>query len=146
MSARAGRAVSGGQRGVTLVELIAFIVIAGVVATLLAQAFGGSLSGIARGRDSAVAAGLAQERMELILGQHRKSGSVFATFSDPCTAPSPPQQACAAIAGFTVASSIASNSSDCTGAASVDCRSVTVTVTGPDGATAARLVAHMMNY
>lgn len=130
-------------RGLTLVELIVFIVIAGIIAATLAMTFGGTLRGAEQGRNLALAVALAQERMELILGQRRRSDVGFATFTDPCPTAA---QACAGLAGYSVSASIANGSDECTGTATPDCRKITVTVSAPNGAQAARLITRVMNY
>jgi Tfp pilus assembly protein PilE len=140
---RTRRVILRRTSGVTLVELVAFIAIAGLMAAILSSSLGETLRDTDESQEFAAAVALAQERMELILGQRRKSGLVFSSFADPCPNAT---QACSTLTGYTVTSAIANNSSECTGTATADCRKITVTVTGPDGGQAAQLVNRVMNY
>ncbi len=115
------------ERGVTLVELIAFIVIVSVIVAGLMAAFSDSLRGTGVSRYVTQAIQMAQERTELILGQkHRLGFTAFnASTYDPCLIAGSPPEACTVIdSRFTVTSSLAINTSTA---------DITVTVTGPDG-------------
>jgi MSHA pilin protein MshD len=118
--------------GFTLIELIIFIVIAGVLAVGLASVFSGTMRGVAEPGQLTQATQIAQERMELILGRRRAVG--FATFTDPC----PASPLCTpAPAGYTVAAAIATN-----WLGDTNYRVITVTVTGPTNATLTTLVSN----
>ena len=58
----------GAERGFTLIELIIFIVITGILATGLAAVFSTTMRGAAAPGQLTQATQIAQERMELILG------------------------------------------------------------------------------
>jgi prepilin-type N-terminal cleavage/methylation domain-containing protein len=118
--------------GFTLIELVIFIVIAGVLAVGLASVFSTAMRGAAEPGQLTHATQIAQERMELILGQRRAVG--FATFTDPCPAsplctPAPP--------GFAVNVNIAPN-----WLGDTNYRVITVTVTGPTNATLTALTSN----
>jgi type II secretory pathway pseudopilin PulG len=149
-------------RGVTLIELIAFIIIIGVLVSGLAAGFSANMHGSAISRDVTQALQLAQERMELI--RARKDVVGFACFTndvngpryDPCGAAvaagtCPPtaastHPACSAATtlGYTVTPAL-----DETGACmgnNPDYKCITVTVTNAAGATLSRLQAAVANY
>ena len=114
------------ERGVTLIELIAFIIIISVIVAGLMAAFSDSLRGTGTTKHVTQAVQMAQERMELILGQkHRLGFTAFdASTYDPCLIAGTPPEACIVIdSRFAVNSSLAINTS------SAD---ITVTATGPD--------------
>lgn len=70
------------QQGVTLIELIIFIVVLGILGSGILMAF---VVALAKSPDIAKmsrASELAQERLELILGQYEEHG--FSTFTDLC--------------------------------------------------------------
>ena len=102
------------EAGFSLIELVVFIVVVGILGTALFAAFSTALQQGASGPDlSTSAAQLAQERMELILAQKRVlgfAGFTAATF-DPCTSSPPSTQAvCTAPpAGYTVSATLADN-------------------------------------
>jgi type II secretory pathway pseudopilin PulG len=143
------------SRGVTLIELVAFIVIIGVVVAGLATGMSTTLKGSGTPKQMTQAFQLAQERMELI--RARKDFVGFACFTgtryDPCQA--------AAVAGscaaFAVSTHPACNSTlgyivtpalDETGAClggNVNYKCITVTVNGSSG-TLATLNAAVANY
>ena len=130
--------------GVTLVELIAFIVIVAIVAVAMIQAFGGTMRGSHFGKEMTQATQLAQQRMEVILGQRKTLGySGFdATTFDPCdgTGPVWGAQACTSTPNYGVASQFDNP------ACGANCRNITVAVTGPYGDTLATLAAQVWNY
>lgn len=70
--------------GFTLIELIIFIVITGVLVAGLGAVFSATMKGGADPGRLTQATQIAQERMELILGRRRAVG--FAAFTDPCPA------------------------------------------------------------
>jgi type II secretory pathway pseudopilin PulG len=152
-----GRIAHPAVRGFTLVELIMFIVIMGVVAAAMVQAFSGTVRGSHTGKEMTQAIELAQQRMEVIAGQRKLLGySGFNTSTyDPCDSvglPAWTTQPCATTTyqagSFNVSSNPISNfASDACGAGTgTNCKEVTVTVTAPDGGTLARLTAQFWNY
>jgi type II secretory pathway pseudopilin PulG len=149
-------------RGVTLIELIAFIIIVGVLVSGLAAGFSANMSGSATSRDVTQALQLAQERMELIRARRDVVG--FACFTndangpryDPCgtaaaagtcpaTLPSS-HPACSATTtlGYSVTPAL-DETGACMGS-DPDYKCITVTVTNAAGARLARLQAAMANY
>jgi len=128
------------QRGLSLIELLIFMVICGILAAGILRAFDSVLVGRAEPDRLSRAVQLAEERLELILGQRHVQG--FAAFSaatfDPCTS-SPPssQPPCTAIpAGYVVSSSLSNNWGGDTAY-----KVVTVTVSGKAQASLTALVA-----
>jgi type II secretory pathway pseudopilin PulG len=145
-------------RGVTLIELIAFISIIGVLVSGLAAGFSANMRGSGSSRNVTQALQLTQERMELI--RARKDVVGFACFTgtrfDPCTAaaaagscsamPASTHLACSAATtlGYTVTPAL-----DETGACmgnDPNYKCITVTVTDVSGATLSRLQAAVANY
>lgn len=127
----------GGRRsgGFSLVEAIVFIVVAGVLAAGLVVALVAPLRSAPQAGQLDQAAELAQQRLELILGQRRAAG--FAAFGDPCV-PGPGPSICTPPAGYTVASGIVTG----WGADPANYKVVTVIVTGPTSLTTTTLVAN----
>ncbi len=82
------------QAGVSLVELIIFILVAAIAGVGLMAAYTGLMRGPPMSVVNTVATQLAQERMELILARRRAVG--FATFNDPCD-PGPGPAICTAL-------------------------------------------------
>lgn len=74
---------SGGrsQDGMTLLEMILFIVVIGVVGAVVVTMMSAPLTGAGTQVKAVTAAQLAQGRMELVLGQKRRAGFPGA---DPC--------------------------------------------------------------
>ena len=118
--------------GFSLVEAIVFIVVAGVLVAGLMVALVAPLRSAPQADQLDRAAELAQQRMELILGQRRANG--FAAFADPCPGPA----ICTPPAGYTVTSSIVTG----WGADPANYKVVTVSVTGPVSLTTTALVAN----
>jgi len=83
--------VGAAQRGVTLIELIAFIVIMGISVTALLSMYRAVLPRGATTTEITRATQLAQERMELILGQRVASGYSSVVLADPCAGGTPPK-------------------------------------------------------
>ena len=108
-------------RGFTLIEMILFIVIMGVIATGLMVAFQEALKSVPESADDIVAMNLAQSRLDFILGQ--KSVNGYASFADTCL--SSPPAICSIPTGYTVSSTI-----NKTYDGNADLATVTVTVTG----------------
>jgi len=142
-------------RGVTLIELIAFIAIAGVVAVTLVQVFSGTLKGAHTSKEMTQGMQLAQQRMEVIRGQRKILGFVNFTSSsyDPCkpplAAPWDTARACNTTSygsgSFTVSSSAEFPPAFGT-CATANCKQVTVTVQSPGGQTVAVLTEQFWNY
>jgi type II secretory pathway pseudopilin PulG len=121
--------------GISLVELIIFIVIVSVLAAGLFSVFANSLRGAPQAGQTDSAAEIAQQRMELILAQRRAVG--FAAFVDPCV-PGPGPAVCAPPAGYGVSSNIVTG----WGADPLNYKVITVTVTGPFTVAATALAAN----
>jgi len=121
--------------GFTLVELIIFIVVSGILAVGLAGVFSSSIRGGAEPGRLTQATQIAQERMELILAQKRRARLVGSfVFADPC----PASPVCTPVpAGYAVVSNIAP---DWNG--DINYRLITVTVNGPANATLISVVAN----
>lgn len=90
MSALPAKAASAAQRGVTLIELIVFIVIMGISVTALLSMYRAVLPHGTTPAQITLATQLAQERMELLLGQRDASGYSTAVLADPCVGGTPP--------------------------------------------------------
>lgn len=88
MNAARVAAANAVQRGVTLIELVAFIVIMGIASMALLSMYRAVLPRGATPSQITLAAELAQERMELILGQRAASG--YSPLVDPCAGGTPP--------------------------------------------------------
>ncbi len=94
------------SRGLTLIELVVFIVIVGIAAFALLGSFGALLPRSPTAAQLTQAMQLAQERMELILGQ-RNSPLAGRSYNntvdlDPCNVGAP--SVCTSTFGFTVTS------------------------------------------
>jgi type II secretory pathway pseudopilin PulG len=129
------------QRGYSLIELAIFIVIMGIIGTALFSGFNTALLGSSAPELGASPMQLAQERMELILGQKRTlgfAGFTAATF-DPCTSAPPSTQAvCTTLpAGYAVSAALATNWGGDT-----NYKVITVSVTGPGRANLTAMVAN----
>ncbi len=123
------------QSGVTLVELIVFIVIAALLATGLIASFTASMKDTPASGDVTQALELAQERMELIMAYKQAKG--FNAVIDPCTLASPPLQCTVFPSGFNVpAATIVNNWNG-----STEFKVITVNVTGPQPIALTALVA-----
>jgi type II secretory pathway pseudopilin PulG len=121
--------------GFTLIELVIFIVITGVLIAGLGAVFSTTMRGGAEPGRLTQATQIAQERMELILGRRRAVG--FAAFTDPC----PASPLCTpAPAGYAVAANIVTGWAGVPGNTNYKVITVTVTETA-SGATAATLTS-----
>ena len=141
MSALPVRLANEAQRGVTLIELIAFIVIMGISVVALLSMYRAVLPRGATPAEITLATQLAQERMELILGQRAARGYSPVLSLDPC----PAAAICASTSGYAVSSNGASPPvlwSDVSG----NYREIGVKVLGPDGNQLANLSAVIANY
>lgn len=116
------RMLRANQSGVTLVELIAFIVIAALLATGLIAAFTSAMKSTPKSGEITQALQLAQERMELILAYKKSKG--FNALIDPCTLASPPAQ-CTPPSGYSVSVPAFTNWNG-----SNEYKTVTVNITG----------------
>ena len=140
MSARAKR-----QAGISLIELVVFITVVAILAVGLFKALGRSLPSSPTAQQITQATQIAQERMELIMGQKDRLG--FTNFdaahnADPCVGGTPPA-ICTPPAGFTVTACGINSGGGCASppiacpltvenpADTTHCKSITVTVTGP---------------
>jgi type II secretory pathway pseudopilin PulG len=113
--------------GFTLLEAIVFIVVLSVLLAGLATSLRSSLHNAPIASQMDIASELAQQRMELILGQRRAAG--FAAFADPCPGPA----ACTPPAGYTVTAAIAAGGNS---------KTITVNVTGTWAASATTVVTN----
>jgi len=91
------------ESGFTLIELIVFIIIIGVIATGLFLAFNVSLEKQPDMQATEIANHLARQRMDIILGQRSMLG--FSSYADPCPGPA----ICNSVPGYAVSSSIQNN-------------------------------------
>jgi Tfp pilus assembly protein PilE len=147
----------GGERGVTLIELVVFIIIVGVLVSGLIGGFTAVMRHSATPMQITQTLQLAQERMELI--RARKDTVGFACFTgtryDPCQAAAA-AGSCPAIAasahpacnvtpmpGYTVTSALDETGACMGGDPNYKC--ITVTVTAPSG-TQTQLQAAVANY
>ena len=147
---------SRGCRGISLVEVIIFIVITGLVLAGLVAGISGAVRTAPVPREMHQGLQLAQSRMELILAQRTRLG--FAAFTgatfDPCAPPGGAQEACLAPATYAVvAPCFYTGAGTCGFGAANTCRGgnanykcVRVRATGPGGTTLAELDAMVANY
>ena len=115
------------QTGVSLIELIVFIIVVAIAVIGLLTSLGRSLPTDPAPQEITQATQLAQERMELIVGQKDNLG--FAGMTDPCVGGTPP--AICTTSGFTVTVTGVSSVVACPAAIDSDtanCKSITVTV------------------
>lgn len=146
-------------RDVTLIELIAFIIIVGVLVSGLMSRFSATQRGSGVPRQVTQALQLAQERMELI--RARKDVVGFACFTgtrfDPCQAavaagacpamPASTHPACsgATTFGHTVQPPVLDEAGTCMGG-DINYKCITVTVTDASGVRLSELQAAVANY
>ena len=160
MSTLARRSRSGVARrdcgGVSLIEVIIFIVITAVVVVGLVAGMSGAVRTAPVPREMHQGLQLAQGRMELILAQRSRlgfAGFTAATF-DPCAPPGGAQEACLAPATYAVvAPCFYTGAGTCGFGAANTCKGgdvnyacVRVRVSGPEGTTVAELDAMVANY
>ena len=143
-------------RGVSLVELVVFIVITGIVAAALIAGMAAAVRSAPVPRAMHQGLQLAQGRMELILAQRSLpagfAGFTAATF-DPCAPPGGAQEACLAPAVYAATACFYTGAGTCGFGAANTCQSgdanykcVRVRVTGSDGSTLALVDAMVANY
>lgn len=143
---------SGSQQGVTLVELLVFIVVTAIAVTGVLLAFSATQRGGPTASQIVIAEQLAQERMELMLAQRPILGfDCFSTpLADPCqsatAAPPCPGRAASTAsicttfpAGFTVTTGVSA-------VAGTTEKNVTVQVAGPQGQQLAALTSEIDAY
>ncbi len=109
--------------GLSLIEVIVFIIVVSISAVGIFNSFGNALINIARPQKMFIAQGLAMRRMEIILGQRRVIGySSSPANYDICKTVSPTPAVCgSAVSGYTVDSTIVNNGTT---------QNITVSVTG----------------
>lgn len=112
-------------RGFSLIEMIIFIVVMGILSLVILAAMNLSAERSPELTRTTEAAFLAQRRMEVLL-MYKRSVGFTAFTSDPCTAAVYPAAICT-VSGYTVTSAITSN---WTGNANL--KKVDVTVVGTD--------------
>lgn len=100
------KAMHCSQRGLSLIELVGFIVVMAVVMAGVVSALTGTLQRSATPRELNQGLELAQSRMEIILLQKERLGfAAFTTSFDPCATATP--EACVVPTGYTVSASLA---------------------------------------
>jgi type II secretory pathway pseudopilin PulG len=125
------------QAGLSLIELVAFIVVSAILAVGVFAGLSGSLRGTGEPRQLTQAMQLAQERMDLILGRRAVAG--FAAFVDPC----PGAAVCTPLPGYSVASTIVTGWLDpLTGLVDPNYKVITANVTGLESTTLTALVSN----
>lgn len=137
------------QRGVTLIELIAFIVIMGISVTALLSMYRAVLPRGATPAEITLATQLAQERMELILGQRVASGYSTVVLTDPCVGGTPPAICTSQFTPTGLYSIIVVGINPAvqfSGLSTNSYRMLGVKVLGPDGNQLADLSAVIANY
>ena len=131
-------------RGITLIEMIVFIIIVGVLVSGLIGGFSTTMRGSGTPKQITLALQYAQERMELIRAQKDRLG--FAGFTtvtyDPCLNGST-HPACSSTPGYTVTVSPLDVTGACMGN---DANYKCITVTVSDATMSAQLIAAVANY
>lgn len=124
------------NRGFTIIELVVFIVIMGIVGVTILASFSAVLKGVAVPRQKTIATQTAARCMEWYLEQRYLYGFGAATLSCPSTTvPS----FCAAPSGYTIAASVS-----CTqlyGEIGANYKTITVTVGGASSASLSLLLS-----
>lgn len=153
MSALPVGAAGAAERGVSLIELIAFIVIMGMSVMALLSMYRAVLPRGATATQITQATQLAQERMELILGQRAAAGYSTAVLTDPCSGGGAPpicyQFSASALSGSFSYSVIVigiSPAAQFSGLNTNSYRMLGVQVLGPDNNQLANLSAVIANY
>lgn len=133
------------QAGVTLIELVVFIVVIAITAAALLGAFRIVLPRTITAGQITQGTHLAQERMELILGQRVAQG--FTNMTDPCGGFA--GGVCTPTANFTTSTTGFGVLVACPAAidpSTATCKSFTVTVTGPSGDQISQVTAIVTNH
>lgn len=120
------------QRGLTLMEMVLFIVVLGVAGVALLTALSAPLTGAGTQTQAVTAAQVAQARMELVLGQKRKAGFPDNGLCDPDPDPCPGLGACDTPAGWSVSTACEAWSEN---GDTSSYQVLVVTATDPDGGT-----------
>lgn len=118
------------QAGFSLVELVVFIVVIGIVISGVFTAFSTALQKSPIVNPQTTAIELANARMDIIIDQRHMVG--FASFADPCTEGSPPAICTLGISGYTTTSTISAY----TIGSDANYKIIDVLVTGPQNARA----------
>lgn len=120
--------------GFTLIEVVIFIVVSGIIVTTILRASSTGLLGSGESTEQITANNLAQQCMDWMLGNRRLNG--FNTYSCPST---PGGSLCTTVTGYTV-----SNSVTCTtiGADTTNFKTLTVNVSGNATAVLNTLIAN----
>lgn len=137
------------QRGVSLIEIIAFIVIMGISVVALLSMYSAVLPRGATPAQITLATQLAQERMELILGQRVASGYSTVVLADPCVGGTPPAICTDQFTPFGLYSIIVTGVNPAlpwSGVGTDSYRMLGVKVLGPDNNQLANLSAVIANY
>lgn len=121
------------QSGFTLVEIALFLVVMGIVSSGLAVIFVTALSRVPEIDKKNKAIEIAQQRMDIILGQKANVG--YANFADPCV--SSPPAVCNFSGNYTVSSSITTGYNG-----NNNFKLISVTVTGNASASLTSLVGN----
>lgn len=143
------KAANAAQRGVTLIELIVFIVIMGISVTALLSMYRAVLPRGATPAQITLATQLAQERMELILGQRVARGYSTVVLTDPCVGGTPPAICTSQFTPTGLYSIIVVGINPAvqfSGLSTNSYRMLGVKVLGPDGNQLANLSAVIANY
>lgn len=137
------------QRGVSLIELIAFIVIMGIAVVALLSMYRAVLPHATTPAQITLATQLAQERMEILLGQRDASGYSTVALADPCAGASPPA-ICTSLytpSGlYSIVVTGVNTPVQWSGLSPDSYRMLGVQVLGPDGGQLANLSAVIGNY
>lgn len=149
MSTLPARTKRVAQRGVSLIELIAFIVIMGISVVALLSMYRAVMPHGITPAQITLATQLAQERMELILGQRVAGGYSSATLTDPCVGGTPPAICTSQFTPSGLYSIVVTGISPVltwSGISADSNRMLGVQVLGPDGNQLANLSAVIANY
>ena len=149
MNALSAGAARPAQRGVTLIELVAFIVIMGISVVALLSMYRAVLPRGVTPAQITLAAQLAQERMELLLGQREAFGYSTAVLTDPCTGGTPPAICTSGLVPAGLYSIVVTGINpplQWSGLSVDSYRMLGVKVLGPDGGQLANISAVIGNY
>jgi type II secretory pathway pseudopilin PulG len=107
--------------GISLIEMIVFISVIGIVAVGILNTFSAALIESAKSQNVFIGYGLAMQRMEIILGQRRIVGHQSDPTQYDICASSPPAVCGTTPSGYTVSATLVNNG---------DTQDITVTVGG----------------